>query len=138
MLEPTNVPNHLPPLTEEADADDEHDDVITEGRDETENNGSQDLVQPEVETTISQAASFTPYTAATLPYMSNDEYQKLVSAIAKILAGEETIQDWMTKDFAQHQVRFCGYFEFGIRLLNTVTHNKYTCSWPTTFHTKLQ
>ncbi|CAK8694749.1 unnamed protein product [Clavelina lepadiformis] len=102
--EPTNVPNHLPPLTEEADADDEHDDVITEGRDETENNGSQDLVQPEVETTISQAASFTPYTAATLPYMSNDEYQKLVSAIAKILAGEETIQDWMTKDFAQHQL----------------------------------
>ena len=87
----------LPPVTEETDADDEGDDVTNE---------MQVAGQPEVETTtmISQSATFHPYTAATLPFITNEEYLTLVGALIKILASENTLQEWITKDFAHHQV----------------------------------
>ena len=86
----------MPPVQEETDADDEGDDVTAE----------EEPAQPEVETTIvSQSVGFHPYTVATLPFVSNEEYLNLVSSMIKILTGDKTLQEWITKDFAHHQVR---------------------------------
>ena len=94
VSDPPSVTRDLPPVTEETDADDEGDDVTVE-----------EPAQPEVETTIvSQSVGFHPYTVTTLPFVSNEEYLNLISSLMKILTGDETLQEWVTKDFAHHQV----------------------------------
>lgn len=97
-----SINRELPPVTEETDADDEGDDLS--------NNVP---TQPEVETaTISQTAGFQPYTASTLPFITNEEYLEMVSSVIRILAGDSTYQEWITKDFADHQVSFLLFIVF--------------------------